>query len=228
MVACLFLPDTVAGIQDTQTIGKLDVKDSSSMSVETNPEMTLTERLNLISISNSMSVPVKNGKMFNNDTAIDRAVSELKRFSGDEGFGFDFTDVTIDLLETLLIIDSDDPSINMLAWRLILSDNSRGTITLVIDDATGTIIQLIFKLNISTLVGSDKDTSLSSEFYQSVTNLCHLMTDYYDTAVRLAEYELLGSRGYYKAEIWDGGAATPMFGIVQSNSFSINDKHSPN
>ena len=218
----------MAGIQDTQTIGKLDVKDSSSMSIETNPEMTLPERLNLISISNSLSVPVKNGKKLNNDTALDRAVSELKSFSGEDGFGFAFTDITVDRMEALLIIDSDDPSVNMLAWRFILTDSSLKTITLVIDDATGTIIQLICKLNLSSLVASGKDSGVPAKFRQTAQQLCQLMTDYYGITVTLSEYELLGSLGFYKAELWEGGAATPMFGIIQNDGFSINDRHSSN
>ena len=225
VAACFFLPDTVADIQDRQTIGNLNVKDSSSISIETNPEMTLPERLNLISISNSTSVLVKNGKKLNITTSLDRAIAELNRFSGDDApWAADFT---VDLHESLLIIDSDDPSTNMLAWRFVLTDSSGQTITLVIDDATGTIIQLIYKLNQRVVIVPEKNAGLYAEFYETAATLCRLMTGYYGVTVTLAEFELLGSLGFYKAELWESGTATPMFGIVQSDGFSINDRHSP-
>ena len=228
MAACFFLPDTVAGIQDTQAIGKLNIEDSNSISVETNPEMTLSERLTLISISNSLSVPVKNGKKLNIVTSFDRVVADLKSVFVEDGLGFDFDKVTVDLQETLLIIDADDPSINMLVWRFVLQSPSGETITLVMDDETGTILQLIYKFNQNSLIVSDKRPNLSAEFNEIGITLSQLLTDYYGVTVTLSEFELLGSLGFYKAELWESGLAIPMFGIIQNGSISINDRHSAN
>ena len=223
LIGCFFLPSTVAGIMDKQTLGKLIMTDSSSISYEAAPDLALTARLKLISSSSSESAALKNGKNMDRAAALRKVITELKRFDLAGEMGFIFDNCAAEEVQVGFVINTEDPSVNMIIWAFQLRDIDGRQIMVIIDDETGVILQMIYRHGDAPPKLHPDGIIDVADMEKTANLLADMMTDYYGCPVNIKEYEQTGNLGYYNAEILSDGVLIPLYGIVRESGFTINE-----
>ncbi len=139
-----FLPTLVLKYKDRQTIGELKITDGSSVSYETKSELKTIDRLNII--TNGGMLEVDNGKNMNADKAFQSALTELAIFEDKGVLEVDRATSRLMRYDVMFLIDSADPSKNMIVWYIFIQDEIRD-IHVAVDDETGILLTLDYNLN---------------------------------------------------------------------------------
>ena len=228
LIGSFFLPNAVAGITDSRRLDNLVMVDSQSVSFETAPELGLLERIALVASPNTEVLALKTGQAMGVETACDRAVKELERFF--IGSPFVFGMQVVEECQAAFVINSEDPSVNMIIWELAIIDTSGNAMNVTIDDETGAILKIIFRwANRSQIYPVGENSAMNNspsdeELYSTALRMSEMMEAYYGLPVALADYQFSGSLAYYRVDISGDGKLIPMYGVVRSSSFTINEK----
>ena len=226
LVVSFFLPDAVANVTDSQRLDNLTMIDSQSISFDSARELALAERIKLIANPNTEILPLKTGNAMDIDAAKKRIIPELEKLFSNGPFKLDFDGYSVDEGGAALVIDeSTTPPLSAIVWELELSDESKNTIIVTLDDETGFILKLIYRLGNrdNSLIESGPD-SLDQRYYSVARGLADMMKKYFGFSVTLGDYQFRGSIAYYRADIFGGGRAIPMFGVVRATSFTLNER----
>ena len=223
IIGCFFLPSTVAGIMDRQSLGKLIITDSSSISYEATPDLPLTSQLRLMANTNAESAQLKTGKNMDSEAAFRKVMTELRWFDKGGELGFDYASCSATEIQAGFVIHTEDPSINMIIWLFQLVDAEGNTLAVVIDDETGLIMHMFYRRGVTKAEPRLAEGYGDAELEKFAYRLAELMNDYYGYDVSIKEYAFIGSLGYYNAELRSGETVIPLYGIVQESGFSINE-----
>ena len=229
LTAGFFLPNAVAAITDSRTLGNLVTIDSQSMSFETSQELDLPGRIAFVASPNTENLPLKTGQVMDNDAARERAKSEVERFFADGLFKFAFEKQYVEECSAAFVIDTANPSVNIIVWELAISDPAGNSVYVIIDDETGVILKLIYRLGSGGAMAEGSGAAsgsgrLDEEFRAIATALAEMMTSYYSLPVTQADYEFSGSMAYYRNDMFGGGDVVPMYGVVRATDFTMNEK----
>jgi len=226
LIGSVFLPNVVAAVMDSRQLDNLIMIDSQSISFAEAPELSLPERIALVASPETDILPLKTGNFMDFDTAKNRANDELIRFFRDSPFQFDFSSYRVEEDKTELVIDTTVHSLNMIVWEFVLIDDFENTVIVSIDDETGTILKLIYRLgSLNRFFTWTGARGLSDDdFYSTAESLAEMMREYYELPIILADYHLSGSIAYYKANLFGQNRLIPMFGVVRATSFTINER----
>jgi len=226
LIGSFFLPNAVAGITDMRRLDNLVLVDSQRISFDTAQELTLPERLALAASTDTEVLLLSTGNVLNDKTAPERAEEEVRRFFNEGNFELKYNDLTVSEGAASLIIDIFAPTRYMIVWEFEIVDSNDNSILVVIDDETGVIVRMIYRMGRRESMLIDAGTYISSDglFSMAAEHLVDLMTQYYGRRVTLADYQFFGSISYYRADITQAGITTPMYGVILSASFSMNER----
>jgi len=229
LVGSLFLPDAVAGVTDSRRLNNITLIDSQSIVFEALPTLSLSERLELAANPNTEMVAWKSGNKMDAEAAEERAIRELIRFFRGSTFEFNSKDFLVEDSAAVFIIDPQTPTVNLIVWELTLVDSNENIANIIIDDETGYIMKIVFRQgrpnqNAPGMNGAPAATGTDEELHATALHLTELMSDYYGLSISLADYHFSGSISYYRADIRDHGRIIPMFGVVRSSSFTMNER----
>jgi len=228
LIGSFFLPNVAAGITDSRRLDSLVLADSQSVSFESTPELSLLERIALVASSKTEILALKTGQVMDYDEASGRVAQELSRFFREGAFAFNFNRYTVEDGTAEFVIDSGNPAVNMIVWEFNLYDPLENSVTVTIDDETGVILKLIYRWgNRSTgypgVASANPDQS-DEGLNGAAADLTGMMTAYYGLPVALADYQFSGSLAYYRADIASNGVTVPMYGVMRSTSFTMNER----
>jgi hypothetical protein len=119
----------------------------------------------------------------------------------------------------VFIVNTDDPSVNMVIWEFTLKDSTGNKMKITLDDETGVILKLIYASETAAGPGASTDSAM----YDSALRLATLMAAYYDMPIKLADYMYIGELAYYRADLTAGGIEIPMYGVVRPSGFTMNE-----
>ena len=229
LIGGFFLPNAVVGVMDGRRLGSLIYIDAQSIVFEADPELDLPERLALAASPNTEVLALATGQTMEREAAEARAVRELARFFQSGQYEFADDECTIEAGAAGFVIDSEDPSANMIIWEFKVNDRNSNEVTVVIDDETGTILRLIYQQGNSSLQpggSSETDSSgmPSGDMYETALHLSEMMTAYYGLPVRLGDYQLSGSLAYYRTDMYSRGLVIPMYGVARAAGFTMNER----
>ena len=229
LAGSFFLPDFVAGVTDSNTLGSLALIGSESVDIEHAPELGLPERIELIASRNTEIISVNAGNLLNEETAADTAVRELTKLLGRQRFNFDPVSCEIEECEAAFVVDKGNPSLSMTIWELKLSDRNSNSVNVTVDDETGVILKLIYRFGTAIQAEPGSGGVLRSgksdiELQSIAQALTELMTDYYGMPVALGGYDFRGSISYYRADLDAGMRIIPMYGVVRVTDFTMNER----
>ncbi|MCL2126065.1 MAG: hypothetical protein FWH33_08790 [Oscillospiraceae bacterium] len=227
VVGSFFLPNLVAGITDSATFNNVAIIDAQRVSFSTDPEFSLRERLALAANSKTDILELTTGQSMSADAAEARAIRELVRFLRGSPYGFAADDCHAESGFAAFVVDSNNPSANMIIWEFSLVDRYSNEMVITIDDETGIIMKLIYRQGrATTLLGNPASAEGLSEeeFYNTASRICDMMTSYYGISVVFGDYRLGNSLAYYRADLYGEEVAVPMFGVVRSMSFTMNER----
>jgi len=234
-----FMPNSLAGVTDMRILDNLIIVDTPSISFDAAPELGLLDRLALAANSNTELVPLITGNIMDADAAAERVYLELERLARLNPWEVDFNEYVIGESSASLVIDTMIPALNMVVWDFIMTDPSENAVTVTVDDDTGVILRLVFKLGVGGLSLIEAESAgkpdlsepqLPSDeaFSEIALSLTEMMADYYRHPVVLADYLFSESFSYYKAEISDSRNHTiPMYGVVRTTGFTMNERVLP-
>ena len=226
LVCFFFLPNTVAGFTDLRRLDNLVMIDSQSVSFDTSAELSLPERIALAASKKTEILPLNTGNVMDDEAVKERANNELKRFFRDRLIKFDFDEYSVEENSVMLVIDSSVPTLNIIVWEIVLVDRSENTITVTLDDETGFILKLIYKLGNRNGSMINQGTSDSSDdaLFSAAHSLTEMMKEYYGLQITLADYTFRNSIIYYRADLSGRNIIIPMYGVVRATSFTMNER----
>jgi len=223
-----FLPNAVAAITDMRRLDNLIYIDSERISFDTVPELALSERLALAGNASMEMLPLNTGNAMNNESAAQTALDEIARFFSGGAFLFDYSAVSIGEGSASLIIDISDPTRYMIVWEFEIVDADGNMVTAIIDDETGIIVRLIYRLGNRegplSLFGLGTPLSNDELFHTAAARLTEMMAEYYGLSVVLADYEFSGTLSYYRADVIEAGQTISLYGVVRTASFTMNER----
>ena len=230
LIGSFFLPTAVAGITDSRKLNNLITIDSQSISFNSAPELDIPERLALLASPATELLALKTGQVMSHVTVGDRVIAELGRFFRGGPFAFYYDKQIVEECAAAFLIDSENPSVNLIVWELTLSDSLGNSTNVIVDDETGTILKLIYRWESGSVlfpggINNAPNPGLSDEELSAAAlSLSEMMSNYYGAAVTLADYQFSGSLAYYRADMPNGAEVISMFGVMRSNSFTMNEK----
>jgi len=228
LIGSFFLPNAVAGITDARRLDNLSMIDSQSISINSTPDLALPERIALVASSKTKILPLKTGNTMEYDNAKEKIDEELARFLRDGPFQFDFDGYTAEEGTAALVVDTVVPTLNLVIWEFVLIDRSENKITVTVDDETGLILKLIYRMGNTngSLTDSGKPGSSDDGFYSVAQSLTDMMKEYYGLRIKLADYQLSdnGTIAYYKADLSGGNRTIPMYGAIRARNFTMNER----
>jgi len=228
LIGGFFLPNAVAGITDSRMLDNLITIDSQSISFNSAPDLVLPERIELVANPKTEILPLKTGNAMDLDEAKEKADRELARFLRGSPFRFNFSGYEVEEGDAALVVESADPAHNLIIWEFVLIDQSENKVTVTIDDETGFILRLIYKLGNKgdPFIEERGPGSPDDRFVSAAQSLADMMKDYYGLRVTLADYKLSGngSIAYYRADLPGGNRVIPMYGAIRSTSFTMNER----
>lgn len=230
LLSSFFLPNAVAVVTDSRKLDNYVMIDSQSISFETAPELDLPDRISLVASPNTETLPLKTGQAMDDYLAREIAVRELESLLRGSPLTFAFDGKVVDECSAAFMIDTEDPSINMVVWELALTDRFGNTMAVALDDETGVVLKIIYSCgngNLSGIAGLKESLNFGQsdeEFYDTALRMTQTMAEYYGLPVTLADYQYSGSLAYYRADMFGGGKVISMFGIVRATSLTMNEK----
>lgn len=216
-----FLPNIVADVTDARTLGKLAFLDTQDFSFDSVPILGVADRIELVANRHIERIPLDTAGQREIAIAADKAISELERCIRGGPLEFDFRRCTVGEGGAVFLIDTAEPSVNMVVWEFILNDPAENTITATLDDETGLIVKVIYKsASEADETGSDNEDKL----YEIAFEMIKMVERYYRLPVVLADYTRNSNIAYYKAELTSGDKVVPMYGIVRAHIFTMNEQ----
>ena len=224
-----FLPNIVSGAMDSRRLDNVITVDAQSISISADPALDLPRRIALVASPNTEMLALATGQAMGTETAKTRAVRELARFFRGSSFEFDADECTVEDYSVLFVIDAENPTANIIVWELKITDQHSNEALVSIDDETGMILKLIYQLGNGVFHAAEpadekQAAAVENNNYATALQLTETMTAYYGTPVRLGDYVLSGSIAYYRGEMQSSGEDVPMYGVVRSNSFTMNER----
>jgi hypothetical protein len=228
LIGSFFLPNAVAEITDARRLDNLVVVPAQSVSVDADPELSLPERIALVASPNKEALTLTTGHAMTTETAEAGAIQEIAKFFRNGPFEFTADECAAENGVTSFIVDSEDPSINIIVWEFKLLDRHMNEATVTIDDETGVILKLIYRQgntpdDLADSTGEGPDGLFFEEMYDAALRLTKMMAEYYGLRVALGDYQLGDNLAYYKADIAGGGIVAPMYGVVRTTGFTMNE-----
>ena len=228
LIGSFFLPNAVAGVMDSGRLDNLIIIDAQSIVPGADNELSLPKRIALAS-SYAEMLPLATGQVMEMETAQTRAVREITKLFSEGLFEFITEGYAVTDGAASLIIDTEDPTVNMIVWEFRILDRNANEVIVTIDDETGVILKLIYRRENGALNSggsSDEDIAglFNDEMYDVAMWLSEMMNDYYGMPVMLSDYHFSGAIAYYMVEMNNGNMITQMYGVVRSNSFTINER----
>ena len=229
LIGSFFIPNAVIGVMDARRLDNLIIIDAQGIIPGAENELSLLKRITLAASSNTEVLPITAGQVMEMETARSRAVRELTRFFDDGPFEFVIDNCVVDDSAASLIIDTEDPTVNMIIWEFKILDLYANEVTITIDDETGVILKLIYRRENGSLYSEelpDEDMAglYNDELYDVAMRLSEMMDAYYGLPVMLSDYHFSGTMAYYMVEMNSGGQTIQMYGVVRSNNFSVNER----
>ena len=229
LVGSFFLPNATANVMDSRMLNNLIIIEAESISFETELEMSLPDRIALLSSPNSEVLSIASGNVMNMESAKTRTISELAKFFSDNQFEFETDGCTAEDGNTVFVIESNNPAVNLIIWEFRILDRNANEVTVTLDDETGTILKLIYQQrsnahNQDSNPREENTISARYDMYTAAQQLSDMMTEYYGIPVRLGDYQLGSNIAYYRADMYDRGIVVPMYGVVRASSFTINER----
>ena len=240
LFASFFLPNIVAGMIDARRFNNSIVVDAQSISFDTVPELSLPERIALAASPNTDILAVTTGQTMGTEMAESTAIREITKFFQGGAFIFAFDECIVEGGSASFVIDSGDPSVNMIIWEFKIVDRQSNEVTVTIDDETGMILRLLYQRRSESLqpgesadmgafAASNGDYASApgmsdDEMYANALRLCEMMTEYYGRSVGLGDYQLSGNIAYYRADMRGGGPVIYMYGVVRTTGFTVNER----
>jgi len=226
IIGSFFLPNVVAQFTDLRRIDNLVFADSQRLSFDAADELTLVERIALAGSANTEILPMITGNALDHEAARDRAALEIIRFFYGGTFEFVFDEKSVSEGFASLVIDIRQPNRYMIVWEFDITDPYGNSVTVIIDDEVGVIVRLIYRMadRDGAMITYRPSAPVDEQFYLVASHLANLMADYYGMTVTLADYQFSGTLSYYRADILSGGLVIPMFGVVRTASFTMNER----
>jgi len=229
LVGSFFLPNIVAGVMDSRRLDSIISVEAKSISISADPILDLPQRIALVASPNTEMLALTTGRAMGTELAETRVIHELARCFRGNIFGFDANDCVVEDYSVLFAIDAKDPTANIIVWEFKIVDSSSNEVLVSIDDETGIILKLIYQLgnggSFSAESGDEKPEGLAGDdIYTTALQLTKMMTEYYGKPVELGDYVLSGNIAYYRGDMYDAGEAISMYGVVRSNSFTMNER----
>ena len=222
LIGSFFLPNIVAGVTDARTLDKLAMADMQGFNFDSAPLLGIAERIELVASRGIEKIPIKTGRALDTSSATDKAITELARCFKGGPLRFDFDKSTVTDGGAAFVINTAEPSVNMIVWDFVLNDPAENTMTITLDDETGVIIKVIYRGDVepgASYAGPDGDA-----LYLVTLELTEMIADYYRMQVILADYMLNGDIAYYKAELTSSDMVIPMYGIARAHVFTMNEQ----
>ena len=243
LFASFFLPNIVAGVLDARRIHNSIVVDAQSISFDTVPHLSLTERIAFAASPNTDVMSITTGQVMGAEMAESAALREITEFFSRGEFIFAFDDCVVESGGASFVIDSEDPSVNMIIWEFRVVDRQSNEITVTIDDETGIILRLLYYRRSESIRAGESDGGSSlymfgddvvpapglsdDEMRGDALLLVDMMAEYYGQPVGLGDYQLSGNIAYYRADMRGGGLGSPaifLYGVVRATGFTMNER----
>ena len=228
LIGSFFLPSAVAGVMDARRLDNLIIIDSQSISFDAVPELSLPERIALVSSPNTEILPLVTGQVMEKETAEVRAARELARFFRGGPFELVTDESTVEAGSAAFVIDSEDPSTNMIIWEFKILDRHNNEATVTIDDETGMILKLIYQQGNSSeeprMQANDSENGSNDRMHETVLQLSEIMTGYYGHPVDIGDYQDSVNLAYYRADLISSGPVVLMYGVVRAAGFTMNER----
>lgn len=230
LAGSFFLPNAVAAVNDSRRLNNYNLIDSESISFYSAPELSLPDQISLVANPNTELLTLKTGQAMDYDSACAKAITELERFFDGSPYMLDYSGQIVEECSAVFIIDSENPSVSMMVWELLLTDKYENAVNLTIDDETGVILKMIFKRGDDNGLAPDDRNNASNtgqsdeKFITTAIRLAEMMAVYYELPVALADYQFSGSLAYYRADMYAGTKVISMFGVVRTTGFTTNEK----
>ena len=242
VIGSFLMPDAVAGIMDSRRLDNLTIIDTQSISFEIVSELSLPQRIALAASTSAEIMSIETGQIMDIRMAGEKAASELERFFASSGYEFPADEFAVSSGDAVFIIDAADPTINMIVWELVVQHKNSSEVTVTVDDETGIILKMIFHYGDNMIFPFESDDDFVDSapepnviievngdmMHSAAQLLTKMMTEYYGLPIRLAAYELAanGVLAYYRAEMHGDGMDIPMFGVIRSTGFTMNERTS--
>ena len=228
LLGSFFLPSAVAGVMDARRLDNLIIIDAQSISFDAIPELSLPERIALVSSPNTEILPLATGQVMEKETAEVRAVRELARFFRGGSFEFAADESRVEAGSAAFVIDSEDPSANMIIWEFKILDRHTNEATVTIDDETGMILKLIYQQDSEStepkMINNDDVNGSGDNMHRAVLQLSVMLTEYYGHPVDIGDYQHSVNLAYYRADLYGGGSVVLMYGVVRAAGFTMNER----
>ena len=226
LAGSFFLPNIVAGVTDAATLDKLILTDTQGYSFDSVPSLDIVDRIELVANRNIEKIPLKTGRALDMSAASTKALFEIERCFRGGPLDFNFRRCQIAEGGAVFVINTAEPSVNIIVWEFTIDDPAENTMTISLDDETGLIIKVIYRRS---ALADMEETQVTSgqpgrdELYAVASKLTEMMADYYGMPIALADYKLSDDIAYYKAEL-TGDRVIPMYGIVRAHVFTMNEQ----
>lgn len=219
LAGCFFLPSFMSRLKDKQTVGMLSITDSRGVSFETKFQLQMIDRLKMT--ANVDHIRLDNGKNMDVDAAFQAALSELGKFNSEDIMALDLAACRLSKHSVNFLIDSADPSKNLIIWSLYIQDDTH-TVIAAIDDETGKILSLQYDVS---LIAYKKEMlpsaapGMAKPFDTEIIG--QTLADYYE--LTLVRAELLKSDRYLNVmcELSDGQNTVALYVIITGTGFSV-------
>ena len=215
LIGSFFLPSAVASVMDARRLDNFILIDVQSVSFGEDIEMSIPERLALAASPRAEVQYLAAGQVMGLETAESQAVQELTRFLRGTPFEIAVDEIVVEDVTVAFVIDTEEPSVNMITWELVVLDQSANMAIITIDDETGVILKLIYQMGSDTLNpgGSEEEDTHPTPgdmMHRTARQIADMMAEYYGLNIGFGDYQLNGDIAYYRADMFEGGTFIPM------------------
>lgn len=216
-----FLPSYVSAFKDLETIGKRAVTDGVQVNFETKSELSIIDRLKMITTASSISLD--NGQNMDIDSAYQNALTELGKFNSKSVMNMDVASCRLAKAAVSFYIDATDPSKNIIVWNIVVEEPGY-TIVAYLDDETGKLLALSYNLAEPDIY--DQQRLMASAYVNSpIVNadlLAASIVDYYGLDVAEPEIENNPNALTFVLILSDGQNSMKIQTEVANNAFWMN------
>jgi hypothetical protein len=229
IIGGFFLPNAVAEVADSRNLDSLISLEAQSITIEASPKLSLPERVALTSNPNTEMLVLKKGQVMEAEEAEIKVIQELSRFFRTGSFEFINDGCTVEDVAAVFIIDSDDPSANMITWEFRLLDVHANEAIVILGDETGLILKMIYRKGNDSPYSGEPEKSgnpqeAGDDLEDAASLLSEMMTLYYGLPVMLGDYQRSGDFAYYRTDMTGDGIVVPMYGVIRETGFTMNER----
>lgn len=182
MVGGFLLPSIVSGIRDRQTLNKIDTIASETVNFDVQARLSLIEKITMNRYSYD-GIYLETGRYLDIDSAIRRGLSELSYFLAPFQMDFNTASCTTESCEPVFILNSSDPSKNMIVWQLGITDSAGAFVSLTLDDESGKLLSLAYIENADAVYKNDSGVLPSPD----IQAIAELLTEYWSLDIGYLE-----------------------------------------